>query len=130
MQETIFHKIISGEIPFHKVYEDEHVLAFLDIHPKNKGHTLVIPKVESREFVWDLDDTTYQTLMQAAKRIALRLRDTLPYQYVHMGIVGIDVPYAHIHLIPFDTTDQLHGGDDDAEPDHAELAQLAEQLRF
>lgn len=132
MEDSIFTKIVRGEIPCHKIYEDEQTLAFLDIHPKHEGHTLVIPKANPAEFVWDLNDPTYTALMLASKKVALRLRDVLPYRYVHEAIVGTDVPYAHIHLIPFDTTDQLHGAGVQAttEPDHTALAALAEKLRF
>ncbi len=133
MEDSIFTKIIKGEIPCHKIYEDEKTLAFLDIYPKNEGHTLVIPKVHPAEFVWDLDDDTYQSVMATAKKVALRLREVLPYQYVHQAVVGTDVPYAHVHLIPFATTSDLHGSaaaDMSGEPDHGAFAALAEKLRF
>ena len=131
MEDSVITKIIKGEIPAHKVYEDEKTLAFLDIFPKNEGHTLVIPKVNPAEFVWDLDDDTYQALMATARKVALHLREILPYAYVHEAVVGTDVPYAHIHIIPFNTTAQLHNPQrTDLEPDHAALAALAEKLRF
>lgn len=128
MEDSIFTKIIAGEIPCHKIYEDEHTLAFLDIHPKNEGHTLVIPK-HGAEFVWDLPDESYDSLMRTVKKVALHLRQTMPFEHVHEAVVGIDVPYAHVHLIPFNTTDDLHG-EAPNEPDHDALAALAERLRF
>lgn len=123
---TIFQKIINGEIPCHKIYEDERVLAFLDIFPTNTGHTLVIPKRPS-EFVWDMDSDDYTYLMSVAQKLAKHLRVSLPYQHVGMQIVGVDVPHAHVHLIPFDTVAEFTNSDK-TQADNAELAKLAEQL--
>lgn len=129
-QPSIFTKIINGEIPCHKVYEDDTTLAFLDIFPVNEGHVLVIPKVEV-EFVWDLPAAGYVALMETARRVALRLRDVLPYKYIGERVIGTDVPHAHVHLIPFDTTSQLYAPQrTDTEPDHAALAAMAEKLYF
>ena len=100
---TIFQKIINGEIPAHKIYEDNKTLAFLDIYPVMPGHTLVIPK-NPIEFVWDLPEDDYRVLMSVSKKIALHLREKLPQQYVHMAVVGLDVPHAHVHLIPVQDT--------------------------
>ncbi|MEO6109502.1 MAG: HIT domain-containing protein [Candidatus Saccharimonadales bacterium] len=128
MEDTIFTKIIKGEIPSHKIYEDDHVLAFLDIHPVNEGHTLVIPKKQV-EFVWDLEDVEYQALMAATKKIALHLRETLGVPRVGERVVGVDVPHAHVQLIPFTTVEQFENQPDmNDEPDHATLAALAERL--
>jgi len=130
MQDSIFTKIIKGEIPSHKIYEDDEVLAFLDIHPIVPGHTLVIPKKQV-EFIWDLDDETYTKLTLAAKKIALHIRETLDISYVGEKIVGVDVPHTHIHLIPFNTQEEYdRRGSDAAEPDHAALAKLASLLSF
>lgn len=130
MEDSLFTKIIKGEIPCHKIYEDEHTLAFLDIHPLQPGHTLVIPK-EQIEFAWDLPDETYQAVMMTTKKMALRLREVMPQQFVAERIVGIDVPHAHVQLIPFDKSDQLHTVQDmNSEPDHTELAELAQKLAF
>lgn len=130
MNDSIFAKIIAGEIPCHKVYEDDQTLAFLDVYPKNTGHTLVIPKISPAEFVWDLDDSTYQAVMATARKVALRLREVMPQSYVHESVVGTDVPYAHVHLIPFDKTSDLHAPQTTEDPDHESLATLAEKLRF
>lgn len=130
MEESIFTKIIKGEIPCHKIYEDDKTLAFMDIHPVNEGHVLVIPKNQI-EFVWDLPDEDYQALAATTKKVALRLRELLPYTYVHQRIIGTDVPHAHVHLIPFDTTSQLNTPQRmDIEPDHATLSELATLLSF
>lgn len=130
MQDSIFTKIIKGEIPAHKVYEDEKTLAFMDIHPVAEGHVLVIPKVQV-EFVWDLEDEDYRALMETTKKVALRLREVIGKPYVSERIVGTDVPHAHVQLIPFTTTDELHHSPDmSAEPDFADLGAVAEKLRF
>jgi len=130
MEDSIFTKIVKGEIPCHKVYEDDQTLAFLDIHPIQPGHTLVIPK-QQVQFVWDLDDATYQAVMVAAKKVALQLRQVMGTTYVGEQIIGVDVPHAHVQLIPFNTPSEYHAHQDmDAEPDHASLAALAQKLVF
>lgn len=130
MQDSIFTKIIKGEIPSHKIYEDDQTFAFLDIHPLTTGHTLVVPKKQV-EFVWDLDDGSYQALMATAKMLALHLRETLKVPYIGEKIIGIDVPHAHIHLIPFADVREYHErGDISSEPDHEKLAALADKLKL
>lgn len=130
MNDSIFTKIIKGEIPSHKIYEDSRTFAFLDIHPKQPGHTLVIPKKQI-EFVWDLDDEDYAALMITIKKVAERLRAVLARPYVGMLVVGIDVPHAHVHVYPFSTTEQSQFvPDQSAEPDHALLAEMAKKLAF
>jgi histidine triad (HIT) family protein len=130
MEDSIFTKIIKGEIPAHKIYEDDNVLAFLDIHPIVPGHTLVVPKKQV-EFIWDLDDEDYRKLTDAVKKIALHLRETLDVSYVGEKVVGTDVPHAHIHLIPFNKDNEYNRGPDQVEdPDHEALAALARKLHF
>lgn len=130
MQDSIFTKIIKGEIPSHKIYEDDQVLAFLDIHPVTPGHTLVIPKKQV-EFVWDLDDETYVALTLATKKIALHIRDVLDAEYIGEQIIGVDVPHAHIHLIPFTHAVDFHTeADQSLEPDHVALTKMAGLLAF
>jgi histidine triad (HIT) family protein len=131
---SIFTKIINGEIPCHKVYEDSRTLAFLDINPVAEGHTLVIPKTEV-EFVWDLSDEDYQAVMNTAKRIALRLREITGKPYVGEKVVGVDVPHAHVHLIPFASLEEFFPPTDKpretaADPDHKALAEMAKKLAF
>ena len=130
MQESIFTKIINGDIPSHKVYEDEHVFAFLDIHPITSGHTLVVPK-QQVPFVWDLDETTYQQLQASVKKIALHLRETLGVPYIGEQIIGVDVPHAHIHLVPFTQASEYHNRPDaTVAPDHESLAAIAAKVAF
>lgn len=130
MQDSIFTKIINGQIPSHKIYEDDDVFAFLDIRPITPGHTLVVPKKQI-EFVWDLDDATYAKFTLATKKIALHIREVLAVPYVGEQIIGVDVPHAHIHLIPFTNAVDFHKeADQSVEPDHAALAKMAELLSF
>ena len=130
MQDSIFTKIIKGEIPSHKIYEDDQVYAFLDIHPISQGHVLVVPKHQV-EFVWDLNDDEYAALTMSVKKIALHLRNALAVPYVGEQIIGVDVPHAHIHLIPFSTVGEYRNHPDpNAEPNHEALAAIAEKIRL
>lgn len=128
---SIFTRIINGEIPCHKIYEDETTLAFLDINPVAEGHTLVIPKTEAA-FVWDLPAADYRALMATTQKVARRLREVVGTPYVGEMVVGTDVPHAHIHLIPFTEVKEMKRNLDhhSSEPDHPALAKLAERLRF
>ena len=130
MEESIFTKIIKGEIPSHKIYENVRVFAFLDIHPVQPGHTLIVPK-EQVEFVWDMDDDDYAAVMDAARVIALRMREVLGVKYVGEQIIGVDVPHAHVQLIPFNTVAQYRTPQNmESQPDHEALAIIAEKLKF
>lgn len=130
MQDSIFTKIIKGEIPSHKVYEDDKTLAFLDIHPITEGHVLVVPKVQV-EFVWDLPDEDYQALMATVQKVGRRLREVSGRPYVSIRTVGTDVPHAHVHLIPFSATSDLRRDPDlNAEPDHEALAAVVDRIRL
>lgn len=99
MENCIFCKIAAGEIPANKVYEDDKIVAFLDINPKAPGHTLLIPKTHHQWFQ-DIPDDTYDALFRAAKKVAQDIKVQNNADYVRMGIVGTDVPHAHIHLVP------------------------------
>lgn len=130
MEDSIFTKIIKGEIPCHKIYEDEATIAFLDIHPSCEGHTLVVHKSPT-QFVWDLSDEEYVQLMATAKKIARHYRDVSGRPYVRMDIVGTDVPHNHLHLKPFTHTSDTHNpGRENIESDHVSLALVAEKLRL
>jgi histidine triad (HIT) family protein len=130
MVDSIFDKIIRGEVPCHKVYEDDKTLAFLDIHPVQPGHTLVISK-QALEFIWDLDDEDYRAVMETARQVARHLKEALGVPYVGEQIIGIDVPHAHIHVIPFSTVEGFRNVPDmTSEPDHPALAAMAERLAF
>lgn len=96
---SIFSKIISGEIPSYKVAETEEFLAFLDINPNVKGHTLCIPKKEVDK-LFDLDKETYTGLMEFSRKVALALEKVIPCKRVGMTVIGLEVPHVHVHLIP------------------------------
>jgi len=133
MQEpSIFTRIINGEIPSHKVYEDERVIAFLTNHPLVEGHTLVVPKKQINQ-IWDLDDEDYDYLWQTARKIALHLRQVMNLERVGVVIKGIEVPHTHIHLIPM-ISEQIHVNFD-PEPapqlvDGDILSKVAEKIRL
>lgn len=130
MEPSIFTMIIRSDIPSHKIYDDELTFAFLDIHPIQPGHVLVVPKRQV-EFVWDLGDEEYQALMQTAKKIARRLREVTGATYIGEKIMGTDVPHAHVHVFPFNTPAEYNVHPDlEVEPDHEALAVMAEKLRF
>jgi len=96
---TIFTRIINGEIPSFKVAEDDRFYAFLDINPVEKGHTLVIPKIEV-DYLFDLDDETYTGLMLFAKRIGKAIETVVPCKRIGVAVVGLEVPHVHVHLVP------------------------------
>ena len=130
MQDSIFTKIVKGEIPSYKIYEDEHTLAFLDIHPIQPGHVLVIPKVQSG-FVWDLSPTDYQALMATVQKVGQRLREVFPDKdRIGVIIEGLDVSdHAHVKVFPFSNDQEFRNAPDpEAEPDHTALAAMADRL--
>ncbi|AWV99357.1 HIT family protein [Arcticibacterium luteifluviistationis] len=99
---TIFSKIISGEIPCHKIAETEDFLAFLDVFPCAKGHTLVIPKKEV-DYIFDLEDDLYLGLMAFAKSLAPAIKAAVPCKRIGVAVIGLEVPHAHVHLIPLNS---------------------------
>ena len=99
---TIFTKIINGEIPCYKVAETKDFLAFLDINPNAKGHTLCIPKVEVDK-LFDLDESSYSDLMEFSRKVALAIEKVIPCKRVGMAVIGLEVPHAHVHLIPLNS---------------------------
>jgi len=103
---SIFTKIINGEIPCYKVAEDENFLAFLDVNPNAKGHTLCIPKKEINK-LFDMEDDLYLGLMTFSKKVAVALEKTIPCKRIGMAVVGLEVPHAHVHLIPLNEMDEM-----------------------
>nr|WP_154781489.1 HIT family protein [Flavobacterium sp. LC2016-13] len=103
---SIFTKIVNGEIPSYKIAEDENYLAFLDVNPNAKGHTLCISKQEINK-IFDMDDELYLGLMKFSKKIAIALEKTVPCKRVGMAVVGLEVPHAHVHLIPLNEMDEM-----------------------
>jgi histidine triad (HIT) family protein len=101
---SIFTKIINGEIPCYKVAETDNFLAFLDIDPNTKGHTLCIPKIEVDK-IFDLDKDTYHNLMGFSRSVALAIKKAVPCKRVGMSVIGLEVPHTHVHLIPLNSMD-------------------------
>ena len=103
---SIFTKIIKGEIPCYKIAEDANFLAFLDVNPNAKGHTLCVPKQEIDK-IFDLKDDLYIGLMHFSKKIAVALEKTVPCKRIGMAVIGLEVPHAHVHLIPLNEMDEM-----------------------
>ncbi|MDS1032717.1 HIT family protein [Porphyromonadaceae sp. NP-X] len=125
---TIFSKIAAGEIPSYKIAEDEHFFAFLDIHPLSKGHTLVIPKKEE-DYIFRLDDETYQGLMLFAKKIAFAIEKAVPCKRVGMAVIGLEVPHAHVHLIPIQQENDMNFRNPKLELSPEEMNEIAASIR-
>ena len=126
--ESIFSKIVSGQIPAHKVAETLDYLAFLDINPLTEGHLLVIPKKEV-DYLFDLDSETYLGLMMFAKIVAAGLKRAMPCERVGLTVIGLDVPHAHIHLIPINTMDDMNFSRPKLKLSEEKLAEIAEAIR-
>lgn len=103
---SIFTKIINGEIPAYKVAEDENFLAFLDVNPNAKGHTLCIPKTEINK-IFDMEEDHYLNLMKFSRKVAKALEKTVPCKRVGVAVVGLEVPHTHVHLIPLNEMDEM-----------------------
>lgn len=104
---SVFSRIVSGEIPAYKIAENENFLAFLDVNPLAKGHTLVIPKAEI-DYIFDLEDSDYLDLMAFAKKVAVALRKSVPCIRIGVAVIGLEVPHTHIHLIPLNTMSDIN----------------------
>lgn len=104
---SIFSKIIAGEIPCYKITENEDFIAFLDAFPLKKGHTLIVPKKEV-DYIFDLDDETYSALLAFAKETAIAIKKAIPCSRIGMCVVGLEVPHAHIHLIPINSASDMN----------------------
>lgn len=106
---SIFSRIISGELPSYKIAETDDFLAFLDINPNAKGHTLCIPKQEVNK-IFDLDESTYTGLMQFSRKVAIALEKTVDCNRVGMAVIGLEVPHVHVHLIPLTSMEDMNFG--------------------
>lgn len=124
---TIFSKIISGEIPCHKIAENDDFLAFLDVFPCAVGHTLVIPKKEV-DYIFDMEDELYLGLMAFAKSIAPAIKTAIPCKRVGVAVIGLEVPHAHVHLIPLNSMADMDFSDK-LKVTQEELKETAEKIR-
>ena len=104
---SLFTKIIKGEIPCYKIAEDDSFLAFLDINPLVRGHALVIPKVEI-DYLFDIDDDVLQNMIIFAKNVASKIKNAIPCDRIGVSVIGLEVPHAHIHLIPISKIDDMN----------------------
>lgn len=125
---SIFSKIIAGDIPCHKVAENESCFAFMDIAPLAKGHVLVVPKVEVDRY-FDLDDKVLSELSVFSKRIARAIEEAIPCKRVGVAVIGLEVPHAHVHLIPLNSVEDINFERPKIEMSHEELAEVASAIR-
>ncbi len=125
---TIFSRIIAGEIPSYKVAEDDRFYAFLDIHPMSKGHTLVVPKQEI-DYLFDLDDALLGEMAIFAKKVARAIEKAVPCRKVGMMVIGLEVPHAHIHLIPIQKEGDMSLANPKLELSPSEFEEIAEKIR-
>ncbi|MDR0349668.1 MAG: HIT family protein [Tannerella sp.] len=125
---TIFSKIIAGEIPGHKIAENEAFFAFLDINPIAEGHTLVIPKKEIA-YLFDMDDDLLGRMMIYAKKVAHAIEKAIPCQRVGLTVIGLEVPHAHIHLVPIQKESDMYFGNPKLKKTPEELAEIAAKIR-
>jgi histidine triad (HIT) family protein len=124
---SIFTKIINGEIPCHKIAENDDCIAFLDVFPLRYGHVLVVPKKET-DYIFDIENNTYSNLMLFSKSIANAVKQAFPCKKVGMCVIGLEVPHAHIHLIPINTVADMNFSSEKLKPSHEELALHAERI--
>jgi len=125
---TIFTKIIEGEIPCYKIAEDERFFAFLDINPMSKGHTLVVPKQET-DYIFDLDDTTLSEMIIFAKKIAKAVENAVRCKRVGLMVIGLEVPHAHIHLIPIEKEGDMNLANPRVKLTSQEFEEIAMNIR-
>ncbi|MCL3779729.1 HIT family protein [Prolixibacteraceae bacterium JC049] len=125
---TIFSKIVKGEIPSYKIIEDENFYAFLDIFPLAKGHTLVIPKKEV-DYLFDLDDELYAGLQLFAKKVAVALKEAMPCVKVGVAVLGLEVPHAHIHLVPMQSEKDINFANPKLKLSEAEFKEIQQKIQ-
>lgn len=124
---SIFSKIVAGEIPCHKVAENEQFLAFLDIFPLKKGHVLVIPKKEV-DYIFDLDDENYLGLMDFSKKVASAIKKSIPCNRIGVAVMGLEVPHAHVHLIPINSESDMNFRNEKLKLSKEEFEEIASKI--
>ncbi len=125
---SLFSKIIAGEIPSYKVAENDHYIAFLDIFPLNNGHTLIVPKKEV-DYIFDLDQGTYTGLMNFAKEVAIGLKKAIPCNRIGVTVIGMEVPHAHVHLIPINAENDMNFSNLKLKLTKEEFEEIASEIR-
>jgi histidine triad (HIT) family protein len=126
---SIFSKIVSREIPCHKIIENEHFLAFLDVFPLAMGHTLVIPKQEV-DYIFDLQPELYAGIWMFARQVAPAIKAAIPCKRIGIAVIGLEVPHAHIHLVPLQTVGDINFERPKMKPSTEELANTANLIRM
>ncbi|MES2763339.1 MAG: HIT family protein [Bacteroidota bacterium] len=125
---SIFSKIIAGEIPSYKIAENDKYIAFLDVFPLKKGHTLIVPKQET-DYIFDLDDQTYNGLMVFAKEVAIAVKKAIPCNRIAVNVFGLEVPHAHIHLIPMNTMNDVNFSNEKLKLSKEEFEKVASEIK-
>lgn len=125
---TIFSKIIAGDIPCYKIAEDDNFFAFLDINPVNWGHTLVVPKRET-DYIFDIDDNELAAMVLFAKKVAIALKKAIPCRKIGVSVLGLEVPHAHIHLVPMQKEGDMDFGHKISDPDPQRMEEIARAVR-
>lgn len=126
---TIFSKIIAGEIPSYKIAEDDEFFAFLDINPVNWGHTLVVPKKEV-DYIFDLEPEHLARMTKFAQRVAAAIKEAIPCRKVGVTVLGLEVPHAHIHLVPLQKEGDMNFAHKISDPDPEKMAELTREISF
>ena len=129
MSDSIFTKIIKGEIPCYKIAEDDRFIAFLDVFPIKKGHTLVVPKVQI-DYLFDLDDSLLSDLMIFAKKVAQKMQSAISCERIGIAVIGLEVPHAHIHLVPLDTVGDIDFSQPKLQLSTMEMTEIADSIRI
>lgn len=125
---TIFTKIINGEIPCYKVAENDEFIAFLDIMPIKKGHVLIVPKIEV-DYIFDIEDDVLGRMMVFSKQVAKKIQKAFPCNRIGVTVIGLEVPHAHVHLIPIDKLDDMNFAKEKLTITTEELAGIAEKIK-
>lgn len=125
---TIFSRIVAGEIPCHKIAEDDRFFAFLDINPLTEGHTLVIPKKEV-DYIFELEDQELSGMVCFAKKVSKAIEKAIPCKRIGLSVIGLEVPHAHIHLVPINKESDIYFGKEKKKMSEEELAVTAAKIR-
>ena len=125
---SLFSKIINGDIPCHKIAENDSFIAFLDIMPLVKGHVLVVPKIET-DYIFDLSEKELSEILLFAKDVAAKLKRAVPCKRIGISVIGLEVPHAHVHLVPMNSADDLNFTRPKLTISQEELAEIAERIR-
>ena len=129
MSDSIFTKIIKGEIPCYKIAEDDRFIAFLDVFPIKKGHTLVVPKAQI-DYLFDLDDSLLSDLMIFSKKVAQKMQKAISCERIGVAVIGLEVPHAHIHLVPLDTVGDIDFSQPKLQLSAKEMTEISDSIRI